>query len=545
MNYPFGDSIFYTDQTPLISVPLKWLFHYFPALASNSIAIYNWVMVLNMIVASYLCYFILKRFIKTGWILIAGSIFLPWISPQYLRLASGHMNLSLSCVVLGNIFLLVKLYECQKNSTLILYSVFNYLLLTFCFFIHAYYVFILVSFTGIFVATAAVFRRDYKILLAGLFASLGSLLSVSLFMNYVDQWRQLRETKSMIGYNWEYWQMHWGNLFTSYDWNFIRFPFSALKFVNYENYGYLGSYFLFSLLFITILVWWSGEKRKVLPVVFWENNSGKLLLAVVVSGLLCGLMSFGETSVSMDGNYRFHNIFNPAFYLRSYVQELSHIRCMSRYIFPFIFTANIGMIALIDYYWNLSNNKLIGGIIVLLFVFGLSDARDAVNQMNRDAWAKENPFSEEKIANTQLLIQNYSDYQSILVIPFFHVGANNLSLEAEQQTHKYAFQVAIKTGLPLMNSQMSRTPDYQVTAFASMFLSDTIPAEIKLLLSEKPILVVYDKKLSSDTEYNAPKEEPSHSVFIKANKFPATMRMEILYEDDTRIFYKWFPKLKA
>jgi len=545
MNYPFGDSIFYTDQTPLISVPLKCLFYYIPSLAPNSITIYNWIIVLNMIVASYLCYFILQRFIKTVWILVAASVFLPWISPQYLRLLSGHMNLSLSCVVLGNVFLLIKLYEYQKNSTLILYTVFNYILLTFCFFIHAYYVFILVSFTGIFAFTVAIFRRDLKILLAGLSISLGSLISISLFMNYFDQYRKLRETNSMVGYNWEYWQMHWGNLFTSYNWNFIRFPFAALKFVNYENYGYLGSYFLFSLLFITLLIWWSGDKKNIFRCIFWESSSAKLLSAVIISGLLCGLMSFGETAVSMDGNYRFYNIFNPAFYLRNYVHELSHIRCMSRYIFPFIFTANISIIALLDYYWRVSNSKLISGTIILLFVFGFSDARDAVNQMNRDEWAKENPFSEARISSLKLPIQNYTSYQSILVIPFFHVGANNLSLEADQQTHKYAFQLAIKTGLPLMNSQMSRTPDYQVTAFANMFISDTIPAEIKLLLTEKPILVVLDKKLSADTVNYAPKEEPAHSIFIKANAFPAAMGMEILYEDDTQMFYKWLPKLKT
>lgn len=110
MNYPFGDYIFYTDNTPILAVLVKWFSEQVYDVSGYSLAIFNAFFCFQILISSLLVYLIGKHFLKNKWILALASISIPWLSPQLFRLGNGHFSLALTGCILLVIYGLIRLY---------------------------------------------------------------------------------------------------------------------------------------------------------------------------------------------------------------------------------------------------------------------------------------------------------------------------------------------------------------------------------------------------------------------------------------------------
>ena len=177
-NYPFGEFIFTTDNTPLFAIPFKWFCLHIYDLSDYTIPIFNSFIILNLIVCGLLAFAVLRRLLKDDVISFIMSIVLSWTNIQVMRIWRGHFNLSLSAFVVLAIWLVIVWQE-QKDNRKKQYAVaagmiaLNY----FSFLAHGYYLAII----GMFQSAALFFFGIYTLRSrSGKFSLLASALIIGI-----------------------------------------------------------------------------------------------------------------------------------------------------------------------------------------------------------------------------------------------------------------------------------------------------------------------------------------------------------------------------
>ena len=94
MNYPYGDYVFYTDNTPLVAVFVKLFSHYVYDLTPYGLDVYHAMLVSGMLISTGLLVALLRRLLRSWFLVLSFSVLLPWLNPQLGRLLIGHFNLS-------------------------------------------------------------------------------------------------------------------------------------------------------------------------------------------------------------------------------------------------------------------------------------------------------------------------------------------------------------------------------------------------------------------------------------------------------------------
>src|ERR1035437_5563816 len=140
-SYPFGDYVYYTDNTPLFSIPFRWFCHYVYDIHAYSIPAFNAFIISNIIFSSMLVFFIFKRLLGKNIFSFCLAIILPWINIQLPRLWEGDFNLSCSTPVLAAIGLFILWYNNHSNTRKqIAIAISMVLLLFLSFLMHGYYI---------------------------------------------------------------------------------------------------------------------------------------------------------------------------------------------------------------------------------------------------------------------------------------------------------------------------------------------------------------------------------------------------------------------
>ena len=113
MNYPYGESIFFTDNQPFLSEAMRLLCKVFPALYNYSIAVWNGALLLSIVLAALFLYLILMELGLPLVISVLAGIGISMLSPQMGRMGA-HFSLSYIFVIPMAIFLLLKFSKQQK-----------------------------------------------------------------------------------------------------------------------------------------------------------------------------------------------------------------------------------------------------------------------------------------------------------------------------------------------------------------------------------------------------------------------------------------------
>ena len=162
MNYPFGDYVYTTDNTPLFSVPFRWFCQHVYDISGYSIAIFNFVMIANIILCGLLVFWVFRRLLKSSSVAWLLAVILPWTNFQLARLFRGHYNLSLTsfCLLALLLFLLWNKYYRHKTKRFLLLMA----MIAFCyatFLSHGYYIAII----PVFLACMLFFTGIYNVFL--------------------------------------------------------------------------------------------------------------------------------------------------------------------------------------------------------------------------------------------------------------------------------------------------------------------------------------------------------------------------------------------
>ncbi|UOQ80800.1 hypothetical protein [Hymenobacter sp. 5414T-23] len=258
MNYPFGDYIFYADNTPLLAAAVRLWSQYVHDITPYGLDIYHGLLLLGFLASTALLVLILHRLLHYWGLVLFFAIVLPWLSPQVGRLLMGHFNLSYSWVVLLGIWGLLRIYDRQQAGLPLGKTVAGLVVaFTLISFLHLYYLPLLGLLTGAFFAAwllpKAHWRKQPRLVLAGAALSGLPLVLSVLIVRAVDRYYALRLTDP-TGFNYPAWKLQVSALFQQYSYETTHFIIEPTAYVTQESQAYLGAFALFGL--VALLVAW-------------------------------------------------------------------------------------------------------------------------------------------------------------------------------------------------------------------------------------------------------------------------------------------------
>jgi hypothetical protein len=547
-NYPFGEYVFTTDNTPLFAIPFKWLCQHIYDLSDYTLPIYNTFIILNIVACGLLCFAVLRRLIKQDLFALMMSIVLSWTNMQVMRIWRGHFNLSLSSFLVAAILLTV-LWQEQKESRKKRYLIglamiaLNYV----SFLAHGYYIAII----GVFQSAVLFFSGLYafksksgklSVISAVLIPAI-SLAFVLLTIKATDGFYALRSTGSG-GYDWMETKVRFWGLFTHNEFQTLFFPIKATKGSwDPENSGYLGNVGLYSLLILTLAALASKTYRhriKCIQTAFFTSPSqGPLFFG----SLLMLIISFGELYYTGDLNEGLiiYNFLNPLYFIHQFTDAVTQFRALGRFAWPFFWGFNFWMIYTVVALLPSLSQQLKIAIVIAIAVLGGAEVKDYVDAMQAKA-SEDNLLNVNAYNKIKDLDINFSRYQAMLSLPYYNVGAesSDYTLDDYDASSAFSYQMALFAKLPLINTKLSRTVLAQAKMLDSLVAFDSTPLQLQKKFNNKAVLVFLNKKVANELSLN---NRPIASE-IQQKSVELTVRNHLQPIDSLGeyVFYEWYPK---
>jgi hypothetical protein len=551
MNYPFGEYIFYTDNTPTLAVPLKWFSDNILDITPYAFRIFNWFCLSGILLSTLFSWLIINKLTKNIWLFSIFAITLPWITPQIYRLGAGHFNLSFSWVYLVTFFLLIKVYEHRENwkrvfGIGVILGISTYLIS----FIHLYYLPMLCLIIGMFGLTLAIWeRKNWKKAAVWLVFTFGlpmiSLLAVFLTVRLNDDFYGLR-AKVEKAYNWTEWSLKIDGFYTNYDWSTIPFLFKSKLDFDYEGFAYLGLFVLYGFVFLLIwLILKTIQNRKRFKTIFqtyFADEKGVIALLIFFAGLMCFNMAIGEYAKMFNNKLSFDNPLHPFKYARLIAGEVTQFRVLARFSWVSFWAFNFIMIYLFDQFFDKHKQLWIRIFIGVLAFSSVVDMID-IQRIVRKAKA-ENVLKIKKVVepiNDLLVGINTKKYQAILPIPFYMIGSevDSMMLMANNNWRTRTFVLSLQTDLPLIATNLSRSAVIQHEALLSIFTKNGTNDYLKAHLDNRPILVFMTH---TKTAWNMKFENQTVTNYFQHGKnIPKQYNMTLLKTIGGWDLYEWYP----
>lgn len=542
MNYPFGEYIFYTDNTPTFAVPLKWFSEHILDITPYAFRLFNWFCISGILLSSLFSWLIINKLTKHIWLFSIFAVTLPWITPQIYRLGAGHFNLSFSWVYLLTFFLLIKIYEHRENWKKV-FGIGVILMIStyFISFIHLYYLPMLCLIIGTFGLTLAIWeRKNWKksaIWFAFAFGlPLLSLLTVFLTVRLNDDFYALRE-KVEKAYNWTEWSLKIDAFYTNYDWSSLPFLFQSKLDFDYESFAYLGLFVLYGFVFLFFkLILKTIQNKKQFKTTFktyFATEKGAIALLICFAGLMCFNVAIGEYAKMFNNKLSFDNPLHPFKYARLIAGEVTQFRVLARFNWVCFWAFNFVMIYLFDQFFERHKQlwiRILISVLVLLSVIDMVDIQGVVRKAKA-----ENVLKIEKVVKPidELLTGiDTKKYQAILPIPFYMIGSevDSLMLGMDDNWRTRTFVLSLQTDLPLMATNLSRSAVVQHEALLSIFTKNGANDYLKTHLDDRPILVFMTNEKSA---WEMTFENKTVSNYFQYGKnIPTQYKMKLLKTQD-------------
>lgn len=543
MNYPFGEYIFYTDNTPILAIFLRFINQKVINIEAYDNQISHFIFFACIIISSLLAFKLFKPLVKNHpLLLILIAISFSWINPQFMRFFSGHFNLSLSIIPLITLLFLLKIHQIyllnlRKWPTLILLFIF----IVFSSFLHLYYIPLIATPTLIFCSILFLtsFKKNKKASIIN-FISYATIIALSgvsvlLFIKNIDSYYLLRSSTAQ-GFDWTPWKFTPEAFFTPYHFNSITPFLKSCKMGNiaYESYGFIGNFLFYSSIFILAYsLYYSLRIKGYFKTKIKQFFNKPLYVALALTmffsyAIACG--SYIKLCIIPIG---FDNVFSPFFYFKN-IDFITQFRCISRFswiawwIFAYlIIVLLIKIINSIESH-NKVLNKVIIAILCLLLIIDLKDFIQFTNShYNHNPFIKTEDFQKAK----QTI--NFENYQAFYTIPMVQVGSetDGLILDDQYKWTQYWMSFARYSQLATFNSKMSRTAVNQAQAQFDLVLNQEVPQLINEKLNDKAILVLFSPQFENQLKLNehlAPQLKHTSSI-IEAFKMDTLAEINGVY----------------
>jgi hypothetical protein len=478
MNYPWGESIYFTDSQPPVANTVRFIDrHLFPC-ADKMVGIFNFLMIFSIFLSSVFLFLIFKKFKMPDWYSTILAIGLSLLSPQMGRLP-GHFSLSWGFWIPLLIYLIILIIENEKWWKSALFGLVTLLASL----MHMYFFLFAVALIGVYLVERLIFHFDKKELL-----KVAAHFTIQIILPFLLlQWLMIDNIsdRSMHPYGFSAYRAYPGSIFLPVNKWYIPFisEFHFVRKYDWEALAYVGLiassgfWFLFGQWIIKLFrkvkykASFSGDRK--LDILFWAS-------------LVLLLFSFGIPFI-----FGFEKI-------RDSIGFLSQLRAMARFSWLFYYVINIFVwIKIYNYFTKIKHRKMGFTLIFILLGILIFEAYDYSKGSTRclnNELTQLDDLENKMIENKWVNEIDVEKFQAIMPLPYFHIGSESSWIEPRCDMAKQMFLASLKTGLPCNGVMMGRTSLSQT--YKNIELSKT-PWEKYRVLDEypnnKPLLLIVAK----------------------------------------------------
>lgn len=471
MNYPFGESVFYTGNQTFLTNILKLAGETGWNAAGYALGILNIWLLMSFVFCALFLYLIMTELGLPPWYTLLGSLAITFLSPQWERLG-GHYNLAYAYVFPLVIWLLIRFYRKPSWTMSVVFGLFIFAIAG----KHVYYIPMagiiwLVYWILLLSRAKRLYRNTVMLLPHMLIQFLLPVIAFALLTAAVDP------NADRTAYPWGFFKnvAYFREIFLP-----IYRPYGRwIPLGNFTDMRYVGavsSLVFFSLPVIMIKQWISTGRSSVFRI-----SDSFILNAFLLGGLVALVISLG-----------FPFTLGAEHWL-NYTGPLRQFRSAGRFVFPFFYIINIFSLYVI---WKWKEKKSRVWVNMILVLALLWNGYDAFLNMYR-APGKQYTRFEALIDRENILSENrwvknrdWSAFQCLMPMPYYHIGSENYWVNGNSPVIEDSFIASLKTGLPLNGVMLSRTSIGETLANLDLFWEPAGSYEVLRQYDPvKPILV--------------------------------------------------------
>ncbi len=529
MNYPYGDNIFFTDGHPLLSTLLKLCGDEASFTRTHSVGILNIILLLNVFLLFFVCYYLLKEFGVGKWVSLLFCLGMTLLSPQIFRM-TGHFALSYSIALPLSWLFTVKFLKNKKRRDVLLLLLGTNLLWLFT---HAYLGIICISFSLVIGVIDYFLENEGK--LKGYLKLLSVLIVPVLLFLFVSKLSDSHTNRTdnpsgFFNYNAQIDDVfiaHHAPLRPVYD--YITNNHVSL---NFEAWSYIG--LSTTLLFVYFVIRWLIQSVKNRKIEFQTVHlkEGKLKVSLLASlvlfvfALAIPFMLFPQ--------------------LLEIIPFIKQFRSTGRFAWPFHFVALVISATIFQrFYEESKNNKrrilfttlllsaaffnIIEGLPYHLEVgsFGTKD----FNVLNYEMLSDEYQKSIKSIDSKK--------YQAIMTLPYYFQGSESFSRPSYDIPLEASMVLGYHTNLPVVNTNLGRTSIWENKNLVQLTSPNYYKKEVeKDFTDTRPLIIIK----SNDPITQSETYIFSKCVLIKEGEFFSLYSLEVneLFKNNSKEIFQEF-----
>lgn len=476
MNYPFGESLFFTGNQVVLTNSLKLIKDAGWDLSEYALGISNILILLSFVIASLFIYLIFRELNVDWWMAMVATIMIIMLSNQWERLG-GHYNLAYAYIIPVILYLLLRFY---RNPGYLISVIFGLVVLLFSakqLYIAA---FILVLWVPYWIFLPLHNRDKFgKPAFIASHLLIQFILPFLLFILFTGMHDPVPDRTAFP----------WGFFPSRVKLETVFLPLGQPhgEFLPYNNrvirmkayVGLLGTVVAAIILIRTVAGLIRKDPHKAFAVT--ENPAWNILFWAGVLSLL--------VAIGVPFSLRWERLLN-------YTGPFRQFRAIGRFVFPFYYIMTITSFYIL---WRwFKSSRLRFRTIILLAILLFTGYESYFKVMNRPrvhhnwiSWFSDLKDTPEYEWTKR---HDFKNYQAIIPLPFFHVGSENYWVGDRSPVQAQAFAASLKTGLPLSAVMLSRTSISQSLLNLDLVLEPYHDYPVlRQLPSQKPFLVIRHK----------------------------------------------------
>jgi hypothetical protein len=478
MNYPWGESMSFTDGQPPLTNAVRLIDHYLFPCADKMVGIFNFMMIFSIFLSSIFLFLIFRKFKMPDWYATLLAVGITLLSPQMGRLA-GHFSLSWGFWIPLLIYLMVLIFEQKAWWKSALFGVVT----LFASLMHMYFFLFSVALVGIYFLEWLFFHFDKKQLWQMVVHFTVMVIIPFVLLQYLMLDDQVDRT--MHPYGFFAYRGYPGSVFLPINKWYVPFimNFHFVRKYDWEALAYIGAvasigfWILFGRYIANLFKRtkrkgsFTGDRK--LDILFWAS-------------FLVLLFAFGVPFV-----FGFDK-------LRNSIGFLSQLRAIGRFSWLFYYVINLIVWIKIYDYFSLIKKRNVGFSAIILFLgilgFEAYDySKGCVGCLNNEV-PQMNDLKNQMEDNKWVNEIDANKYQAIMPIPYFHIGSESSWIDVRCDIAKQMYIASLKTGLPCNGVMLGRTSLSQT--YKNIELSKTPWNKYRVLdeyPNNKPLLLVVAK----------------------------------------------------
>lgn len=477
MNYPYGDRVDFTDNMPILSNSIKFISQNIVDISPWTTGIWNVFLLFSILLCGVFLYLIFRELKLPLWYALLVSVGIAFLSPQLYRTFS-HYGLAHPFVIPMMIYLLLRFEQKPgiKGSLLIAGAI----LMTYG--LHFYLFALAILMIGFYwlMKLLSSFTLDNfkKVMLHG---SLQTVLPFALLLIFFVLNDPITD-RPMKPYGFMAYKAYFLSVFFPINFHpgrILKTYLGPMEYISAEGWSYIGATaigLVVAIVLRRLFKWRSsrlfdGAEEKYRPFMVHLFGSGFILL----------LFSFG-LPISIEGME----------FLLNYIGPLKQFRSIGRFAWVFFYISNI-IAFYLAFRWAKKIDRKVLRYAFLFLIIGILGLESMVTLFKPNHPLYPHPSGRQQFKtadNPWMETTDWSKYQAILPIPYFHIGSENIWITAEAPILPRSMWTSVQTGLPVISSFMGRTSLSQTLDFMAMVKEPYRPlAILEKMHPEKSILI--------------------------------------------------------